>query len=203
MMAGHPGESSPLNLRNIGFTIWVGANDSEYNRNTLAAAYGRTLDSLRQAVSGGFPHETHIVAGKGHWMDSADTLGVQWMAQFRRNPYPDRIVWRQEESNPRTGFYYLSIPRNEARAGREVRVDRNGNTITIVKNDYATLYLNLNDKFVDLDKPVIVMRGGQQIFNGMVTRKAEHIALSVEERLDRDYIFSAVLRVTADGVTAL
>jgi hypothetical protein len=203
MMAGHPGESSPLNLRNIGFTIWVGENDSQYDRNRLAAEYGHRLDSLQAVDPGGYRHETHIVTGKGHWMDSADTLGVEWMAQFRRNPYPERIVWRQEESNPRTGFYYLSISRDEAKAGREVRVDQSDNTFTIVKNDYATLYLNLNDKFVDLDKPVTIIRDGQQIFNGTVTRKAEHIARSIEERLDRDYIFSAALKITADGASAL
>jgi hypothetical protein len=203
MAAGHPGDTSPLNLRNIGFSLWMGGNDSAYNRNTLAAAYGKRLDSLQAADPGGYVHETHIVPGKPHWMDGADSLGVAWLAQFRRNPYPDRIVWRQEVSNPRANFYYLSVPRAEAKAGMEVRVDRSGNTITIVKNDYATLYLNLNDKFVDLDKPVVIVRDGRQIFNGMVVRKAERIAISIEERGDRDYIFSAVLRVTVDGVSAL
>jgi predicted esterase len=203
MMAGHPGDTSPLNLRNIGFTLWMGENDREYDRNILAAEYGRRLDSLQGADPGGYRHETHIVAGKGHWMDGADSLGVAWLAQFRRNPYPDRIVWRQEASNPRTGFYYLSVPRSEARAGKEVRVDKSGNTITIVKNDYTTLFLNLNDRVVDLDKPVVVMQGGTQIFNGTVKRKPERIAISIEERSDREYIFSAVLKVTGGAVSEL
>jgi hypothetical protein len=112
-------------------------------------------------------------------------------------------VWRQEASNPRPASYYLSVPPAEAKAGMEARVDKNGNTFTIVRNDYATLYLNLNDRMVDLDQPVIVMRGGQQIFNGKVSRKSERIVLSIEERGDRDYIFSAVLRVTANGVSEL
>jgi hypothetical protein len=203
MMAGHPGDTSPLNLRNLGFTLWVGENDSEYDRNKQAIAYGRSLDSLQALDPGGYRHETHIVAGKGHWMDSADSLGVQWLAQFRRNPYPDRIVWRQEASNPRANLYYLSVPGTDAKAGMELRVDKSGNTITIVKNDYATFYINLNDKIVDLSKPVTVMRNGRQIFNRIVARKAERISLSVEERLDSDFIFSAALKVTADGVSEL
>jgi hypothetical protein len=203
MAAGHPGDTSPLNLRNIGFTLWMGADDSAYNRNTLAADYGRRLDSLQAADPGGYRHETHILAGKPHWMDNAEQQGFDWLAQFRRTPYPDRIVWRQESSNPRSGFYYLSVPPADAKAGMEVRVDKSGNTITIVRNDYATLYIDLNDRIVDLDKPVTVVRGGQEIFSGMVERKAERIALSIEERGDRDYIFSAALKVTADGVTAL
>jgi dienelactone hydrolase len=203
MAAGHPGNSSPLNLRNIGFTIWMGENDSQYDRNKLAIEYGRRLDSLQTADPGGYRHSTNIVPGKGHWMDNADIQGLEWLAQFRRNPCPDRIVWRQEESNPRAFFYCLSVPPAEAKAGMEARVDKSGNTITILKNDYATLYINLNDRIVDLDKPVTVIRGGQQVFSGMVARKAERIALSIEERGDRDYIFSAALKVTANGVSAL
>ena len=36
MMAGHPNEASPLGLRNIPFAIYMGENDSAYNRNTVA-----------------------------------------------------------------------------------------------------------------------------------------------------------------------
>jgi predicted esterase len=203
MAAGHPGDTSPLNLRNIGFTLWMGADDSQYNRNQRAIEYGQQLDALQAADPGGYIHDTHIVAGKPHWLDNLEQQGFNWLGQFRRNPYPGRIVWRQEASNPRQSFYYLSVPRADAVAGREVRVDRSGNTITIVKNDYPTLYINLNDKFVDLDKPVVVMQNGQQIFSGVVSRKLELITLSIEERLDPNYIFSAALKVTADGVSAL
>ncbi|MDR1757312.1 MAG: alpha/beta hydrolase [Culturomica sp.] len=203
MMAGHPGNSSPLNLRNIGFTLWMGQNDSAYHRNTLAAAYGQRLDSLQNADPDGYRHTTHIVPGVGHWMNSADTAAVEWMAQFRRNPYPGRIVWRQEESNPRRHFYYLSVPAGEAKAGMEVRVDKIGNILNILKNDYTTLYIHLNDKMMDLDKPVILLYGDEEIFNGMVQRKAQHIDESVKERADPDYIFSAVLEIRNGRVRVL
>ena len=36
MMAGHPNDASPLNLRNIGFTLFMGGLDSAYNRNNVA-----------------------------------------------------------------------------------------------------------------------------------------------------------------------
>ena len=203
MMAGTPDGQSPLNLRNIGFTIWMGQLDSAYHRNRLAMEFNRQLDSLQAADPGGYVHRLNIVPGSGHWMNNADTLAVEWMAPMRRNPAPDRIVWRQEASNPRVYFYYLSIPPAEAKAGMEVRVDKSGNTITIEKNDYTTLYLHLNDRVVDLDQPVTVIRGGKTIFSAPLERKAEHIARSVEERVDPEYIFSAMLQVTADGAHAL
>jgi hypothetical protein len=203
MAAGHPGDTSPLNLRNIGFTLWMGADDSAYNRNQLAIQYGQQLDALHAADPTGYVHENHIVAGKPHWLDNLEQQGFDWLKQFRRNPYPDRIVWRQEASNPRSAFYYLSVPRADAVAGKEVRVDKSGNTLTIVKNDYATLYINLNDKVVNLDNPVVIMQGGQQIFSGKLSRKEARIVSSIEERLDPDYIFSAVLKVTPSGVSEL
>ena len=36
MSAGHPNDASPLGLRNIGFSIHMGNNDSAYNRNLVA-----------------------------------------------------------------------------------------------------------------------------------------------------------------------
>ncbi len=203
MMAGHPGESSPLNLRNIGFTLWMGGADAAYNRNTLAVEYGARMDSLQAADPGGYVHETHIMEGMPHWMNRADTVAVEWMSRFRRNPYPDRVVWRQEETNPRRSFYYLSVPVDEAAGGTEVRVDKKGNTLEILKNDYSTLYINLNDRVMDLDKPVTVILDGKRIFRGKVRRKAAHIEVSVEERADPEYIFSAVLEIKDGKVRGL
>ena len=49
MMAGHSGEVSPLNLRNIGYMTWMGELDAAYDRNRLAVEYGERMDSLRRA----------------------------------------------------------------------------------------------------------------------------------------------------------
>ena len=35
MMAGHPGESSQVNLMHVPYMIWMGALDSAYSRHTL------------------------------------------------------------------------------------------------------------------------------------------------------------------------
>lgn len=50
MMAGHPGEASQLNLRNVPFMIWMGENDGAYNRNRLAAEKGAVMDSDGQSA---------------------------------------------------------------------------------------------------------------------------------------------------------
>ena len=58
MMAGHPNDASPLGLRNIGFTIHVGALDDGFNRNKVAVEWGQKLDLLQQADPAGYARTT-------------------------------------------------------------------------------------------------------------------------------------------------
>lgn len=192
MMAGHPGEASQLNLRNLPFMIWMGEGDAAYNRNVLAVEKGRVLDSLQQAVPDGYIHETHIVPGKGHWMDRVDTASIAWMAQFKRNSCPEEVVWRQEEVlSP--AFYWLEVPLEDARHGMLLKVRREGNRIFIGYSDYARLTLLLNDEMLDLDKPVIVEYEGKVIFRGKVKRSPEMIDHSLRERQDPRLVYTARL----------
>ena len=56
MSAGHPNEASPLGLRNIGFTIHMGENDYQYDRNKVAVQWGNQLAELRGKDPGGYRH---------------------------------------------------------------------------------------------------------------------------------------------------
>jgi pimeloyl-ACP methyl ester carboxylesterase len=203
MMAGHPGETSTLNLRNVGFTLWMGELDDAFNRNESARNFSARLDSLQMYDPAGYPHLLNVIEGAGHWMNNADTLAIAWISRFRRNPYPDRVVWRQEESALRQHFYWLAVPLADARAGMQVIVERRADTIDIVRCDYPTLFIDLNDRMLDLDMPVTVMREGRQIFRGIVHRRRWHIEDSARERSDPDYIFSARLEITPQGPRVL
>ena len=130
MMAGHPGEVSQVNLRNVPFMIWMGEYDGAYDRNKLAVEKGRVMDSLQQAEPEGYIHETHIVKGKGHWMDRADTAAIAWMTKYKRNALPKEIVWRQEEVM-RPFMYWLGVDLETARPGMAVVAELSGNEIKI------------------------------------------------------------------------
>ncbi|MBU6173865.1 MAG: polyhydroxyalkanoate depolymerase, partial [Planctomycetes bacterium] len=56
MMAGHPNETSPLGLRNLPFTIHMGANDGAYNRNKTATQWKEALEQLRTSDPEGYLH---------------------------------------------------------------------------------------------------------------------------------------------------
>lgn len=194
MMAGHPGEASQVNLRNVPYMIWMGENDSAYDRNRLAVERGRVLDSLKQGDPGGYVHETHIVKGKGHWMDREDAAAVPWMATYSRDPYPGRVVWRQENL-VRSSMYWLKVEPKDARPGMRVDAVRRGNTIEIERCDYDRIVVCLNDEMMNLDKPVTVMYKGKTLFSGTVKRTIGTLCRSLEERGDSGLMFSAEIEV--------
>lgn len=195
MMAGHPGEASQLNLRNLPFMIWMGENDAAYDRNRLAAAKGAVMDSLRATDPQGYIHETHIIKGKGHWMDRADTAAIGWMAQYRRNPIPDRIVWRQEETMLRSSMYWLKVNLKDARPGMQLIVGRKGNRIIVERCDYPSFTLCLNDEVADLNRPIIVEYNGKRLLKKRVRRSSETIARTLRERQDPRLVFSAEVEI--------
>lgn len=203
MMAGHPGEASAVNLRNIGFMVWMGEHDAAYNRNRLAVEYGQMMDSLQTSDPNGYAHLTTIVQGCGHWMNRADTAAIEWINDFERNPRPELIIWRQEESGLRDCFYNLSVPKEEMARGKEVRISYYKNVISILHNDYQTLYIHLNDQVVDLDREVSILCNSTEIFHGKVARKAEHIDASINKLMDSEYIFSSVICIKDGEAKAL
>lgn len=194
MMAGHPGESSQVNLLNLPFMIWMGEHDHYYDRNILAKEKGIVMDSLSNANPGKYIHQTNIIAGKGHWMDGVDTLALGWMSQYRRNPYPKRIVWRQELVT-REHFYWLAAPADEVEQGKTVVAEIEGNVINIEHCDYSALTIYLNDRLVDLDKKVTVLYKGKKVAKKRVCRTIANMYESLNTRNDRSYAFPAVIQV--------
>lgn len=195
MMAGHPGDVSLLNLLNLPFMVWCGAFDDAYDRNRECTKRIAELDSLQNASDGGYVHEGHIVEGKSHWMDQADTLAIDWMAKYTRNPYPKQIVWCQEEIL-HDSFYWIIVPKEEMERGREVRLSVEGNVINIEKCDYSSVTLCLNDSIANLDKPVRVLyRHALILHEGKLKRTRAAMERTLHERSDARYIFDCELTV--------
>ena len=194
MMAGHPGDVRLENLMNLPYMIWCGEHDSAYNRNKLCRERIEQMDSLHRDDPSGYIFEGHIIEGKGHWMDRVDTAAVAWMEQYKRNPYPRKIVWRQE-AVAKQHFYWISVPASEAEQGREVRASIDGNSIVIDRCDYSELTISLNDKMVDLDKTVRVFYQGKTLFRGKLKRLASTLRRTLFERNDPSYMFPAQVRV--------
>lgn len=198
MMAGHPGSVNLMNVRNMPFTLWVGAEDAAYDRNTEVPRKAGELDELRNGDSDGYIHNCNVLEGKPHWMDLKDAAAFPWMAKYTRNPYPARIVWRQENEESmalRPFFYWIKIDREEMKNGRTVIAEIKDNTVYIEKSDYKTLTIYLNDKLVDLDSEVSVIYNGRQLFKGHVSRDGKTIAATLTERNDPSFAFCSEITV--------
>lgn len=198
MMAGHPNDASPLGLRNLPIALHMGAEDAAYDRNKVAAEWGGKLDSLQQNNPDGYIHDVQIHEAMGHWMEQKDTVAIGWMAQFNRNPYPEKVVWKQS-SVIHNRFYWLGVPENETVKDALVVANRDGQTITIEKAELIdTLLIKINDEMIDLDEKVTVKYNGEVIYNDIPTRNIAQIWKSLTERNDPKQVFSAKIEVTLD-----
>lgn len=195
MMAGHPNDASPLGLRNIGFTIHVGALDGGYGRNKVAAEWGKKLEALRKEDPKGYAHEVQLHAGRGHWMNLEDAAALEWMAKFTRNPLPEKVVWKQSGVT-HDRFYWLGMPAGAAKAGQLVVAARQGQAIEIERvEDVKRLVIRLNDAMVNLDQPIKVTAQGKALFEGEVKRTIAELAASLADRGDPHLMFDGAVTV--------
>ncbi len=198
MMAGHPNESSPLGLRNLPFTIHVGGNDDAYNRNKVAAEWGRKLDQLREADPQGYEHWVEIYPDKGHWLDRQDAAAIPWMAKFTRNPAPPRVVWYQDDVTE-SRFYWLAVEDEQRKAGTQVSATRNGQNVELEAPGVSRLRVRWNDQLADLEQPVTVSAGGKTRFAGRVERTIATLAQTLAERGDPASVYSAETVIDLTG----
>jgi poly(3-hydroxybutyrate) depolymerase len=194
MMAGHPNETKPDNLRNLPFAIFMGGQDSAFRRNKIAAEWKVELDTLATQDPGGYPHQVTIYPQHGHWMKRDDAVAVPWLAQFTRVTRPHRIVWLQDDvTEPR--FYWLENP--SPKAGQRVVARRDGQVITIEEAvGVEALRVLLDDGMLDLDKPVKVVFDGRTLFEGIVSRSEATMVRTLGDRGDSRMVFHAEIPVS-------
>ena len=214
MMAGYPNNASPLNLRNIGFSMDVGALDASFGRNTLAPAYGKLLQGLQDADPGFYKYRVLAHAGKPHWMDLEDTIALPWIAGFTRHPFPAKIVWRQDttvgtnsfpSSGPVVGvkghptqyqFHWIGLQERKPPAAQvNLTAEIKGQDVDILDANIDSLLVLLSDTLLDLDKPVRVLWKGKAVYQGIPPRTLANLYGTSEDRGDKAYLFPVLLKV--------
>ncbi len=183
MMAGHPNDANPDNLRNLPFGLFMGGKDGAYNRNKVAEKWKRLLAELREGDPKGYNHMVRIYPEMGHWMRLKDAESLPWMAKFSRNAWPKKIIWRQAKGIT-SRFYWLQIPDKHLAKGQRITAVVNGQTIAVTAENTPRLIVRLSDKLVDLDKPVSITVNGEEKFSGSVKRSAKEIIKSLGQRAD-------------------
>ena len=194
MMAGHPNDASPLGLRNLPFAIFMGGDDGAYDRNKVARQWGDKLAALRDVDPSGYEHRVTIYEGLGHWMKGKDAEALPWMHARTRTPWPKDVIWHQS-GRTHTRFYWLGVPAESAQRGQTVRARVEGQRIEIEAEGLDRLSLRLSDELLDLDKPVVVVANGEEVFSGTPRRNLEAIWGSVFGRADPRTVATAVLEL--------
>jgi hypothetical protein len=194
MMAGHPNETQPLGLRNLPFTLHVGANDAGYDRNRKATDWKDELEKLKLADASGYEHWVKVHAGKGHWMDRQDAEGVRWMAKFRRNMTPDRVAWLQDDVL-HWRFYWLEVPQSQAKARQVIIASREGNRFEIERTDADHFSILVRDDMVDMNKPLTVTLDQMTVFEGHVERNLKTMVQTLLDRGDPAAMFSGRISI--------
>ena len=197
MMAGHPNETSPLGLRNIGFTIHMGENDTPYDRNKVAMEWKVKLKTLKENDVNGYPHFVQIHKNKGHWMEGLDSSAISWISNFTRNPFPKKVVWKQDDVT-HNRFYWLKD--NNPIEGSLIIASINGQIVNIEKTNVSDMVIRLNDELVDMDKKVIVKYSGMEIFNDMVQRDSAVISTTIKEYGDPESIYLGEIPISLELV---
>jgi pimeloyl-ACP methyl ester carboxylesterase len=192
MMAGHPNDASLLGLRNLPFAVFVGGDDSAYNRNKVVAERAEELDKLQAADPEGYIHMSRVYPGLPHWMQRKDAEAIPWMAKYTRNPWPRKIVWRQA-SVTHDRFYWLAIPKDTAQPNKQINASVESQTIRVTGDVPDNLRLLLSDQLLDLDKPIRVFVGDREIMNTKASRTIEAIRESLNERADPRSAATAIL----------
>jgi poly(3-hydroxybutyrate) depolymerase len=185
MMAGHPNEASLLGLRNLPFAVFMGEKDHAVNRAKVAAEKSVALLELQKADPEGYVHLSRIYPGLGHWMNRKDAEALPWMAKFKRNPWPKKIVWYQDDVT-HDRFYWLQLPEGTALKDKKIIAEVKGQTITLDGDVPRGTKILLSDELLDLDKTVqIVVNGGAtKVVVPNPQRSLKVIRESLSERLD-------------------
>ena len=201
MMAGHPNDAVPYNLRNMPFALHMGSLDSAYQRNQVAEKWQVLYKELSNINPGAYQHQIVIHKDKGHWMQLEDAIALPWMSQFLRDPIPTKIIW-YPKNNTEQSLYWLAAPEASIIPRDSVIVSylRNSNEIFIEDNPLDTLEIYLNDQMLNLDKAVIVKTKEGIIFNKKLNRRTSVVSSSIATKRDQEQIFCAKLIVLHNRV---
>lgn len=253
MSAGHHNWITFDNLYNTPFLIQMGQYDSAYKRNTVAVENHRELNRLQEA-RGGYAHDLFLHEGGSHnsWRDndasrreqklianpedwlngqattsiSRNTNAIDWLNQYTRNPYPQKIFWdpgtaasRTQSpagryltetlqpilSQPRELFYWLDLgPQDGAWSAGviEAAFDSGENSVHIVPAaSLDGLRILIHPAMLDLDRPITVYMGADAVASLNVQSSLRTMTRTLLERGDLHYIFHGEIEVkkTADG----
>lgn len=213
------------NCANIAFSFRTGSEDKGFCRNELTAAAKDEFDRLQGLHPGYYEHDIQVVPGKTHTSIPYDPTTPWMKGYTRnpypKYVYWENF---EMDGRYRDGFYNLYVKErsNDGASSRscyEMTID--GNTVDLkvstmtsepiertsqwnLPKKYSKTYtpatkgrvvIYLNDRLVDLTKPVTVRVNGREAFNGMVALDAANLMNSCAAFFDPERLYPAAVEV--------
>ena len=200
------------NLRNTPIYIIHGAKD-QVMPVELSRSIARELESLGYSYVYREHEREHPMAG-GHYFPKEELPDlVMWLNGQRRGPLPARLTvvreashfqafsWlRLESTDPIAAFSEDLVDKRDERIKRReyAKLDASivgANRIEINAERVRRYSLFLNNRLVDLSKPVTVLTNGRISFTGVVTPSLETLLRQARLRQDPRELFSVQLTI--------
>ncbi|WP_298065033.1 hypothetical protein [uncultured Rikenella sp.] len=213
------------NCANIAFSFRTGSKDNGFCRNELTKAAKEEFDRLQELHPGYYIHDIQVVPRATHTsIDYRQTTPWMKTYIRNPHPKYVFWENFEMDGRYRDGFYNLYVKERSnddasSRSCYEMTID--GNTVNLNVNTvtwkviertsqwnlakkYIKIYtpatkgkvvIYLNDKLVDLDKPVTVRVNGREAFKGKVELNAAHLVNSCAAFFDPERLFPAAVEV--------
>jgi dienelactone hydrolase len=198
------------NLRNVAVYLYTGLADKNCEPGTFLYAWDR-LQEFREADPGGYADiRFKAIPGLAHAFPPGEPgTGLKWLAERRRDPYPEKIVW-EYASHPfpmpddqdkvariqQEWFYWLQcvLPKD----GMQVVATRKGNEFDLESvapafpEDFSIL---LNPEMIDVTQDVVVRYEGKVLYRGKPVPDVATVLETLDARLDRRLVFDRRVRI--------
>jgi hypothetical protein len=175
-----------VNLKNTPIYFYHGSNDPQVPPTSDRKA-AEALEELKKKY-GPYEYIYKEYDGIGHGLppDGLSPI-IEWLFSHKRNPYPEMVIW--EPSRPyKTLFWWI---KNRGGISQIVaKIEKSKNEITI-EGPSSGFSIYLNDKMVDLNKPIKVIINGKEAYNDYANYSAAALLDSLADKRDLTQFFFA------------
>jgi transglutaminase-like putative cysteine protease len=192
--ASIPLEKAPIeNLRNTPLQLTFSGSGAQGA--SAAKDWGTTLAMLRDD---GNPDE--YVFNPALSAAPGTEARMQWMCGKTRNPVPKHVAWTPSGSARNCYWLRLEDPveekqSNDTRARATIDARIGGQLVTLAVKGLTQVTIRLDDRLLDLDRPLTVTVNDEEVFTGQLRRDAAVLVRTLEERGDPELMFCAELNV--------
>lgn len=175
-----------VNLKNTPIYFYHGADDPRVPPTSDRKA-AELLAKLKEKY-GPYEYVYKEYNGIGHGLPPGGLSPIiEWLFKHKRNPYPKMVIW--EPSRPyKTLFWWV---KNRGGISQIVaKIDRSKNEI-IIDGPSSGFSIYLNDKLVDLSKPVRVVINGKEVFKDYASYSISALVDSIADKKDPQQFFYA------------